>query len=105
MHKKRHHSVWEFLQQYSKAVPVLDKGVVDAVGHHVHRTDAEHGAVHVIAEEHVIHVVVFLLAIEEDLFFSVFFQILARWNKKTGGAAGRIYKDVIFDTSPVAGKV
>ena len=41
--------------------------------HHVHRTDTEHCSVHIIAMEHVIHVVVFLLFIKEDFFFFLFF--------------------------------
>ena len=61
-----------------QAVPVFDKGIVNAVGHHVHRADAEHGAVHVIAEEHVVHVVIFLLAVEEDIFLAVLFQVFTR---------------------------
>ena len=65
------------------------------MGHHVHRADPEHGAIHVVAEEHMVHIMVFLLAVEEDFFFPGFFQILARRNKKTGGAAGRVADDVI----------
>ena len=83
----------------AKAVPVLDKGVVDAVGHHVHGADAEHGAVHVIAEEHVVHVVIFLLAVEEDIFLAVLLQVFTRRNKEAGSAAGRIYKNAVFDTN------
>ena len=78
-----------------QAVPILDKGTHNAVGHHVHRADPEHGAIHVVAEEHMVHIMVFLLAVEEDFFFPGFFQILARRNKKTGGAAGRVADHIV----------
>ena len=79
----------------AKAVPILDKGVVDAVGHHVHGTDAEHGTVHVIAKEHVVHIVILLLAVEENFFFTMLLQVFACRNKEAGGAAGRVADHVV----------
>ena len=69
------------------------------MGHHVHRADAEHGTVHVVAEEHMVHIMVFLLAIEEDFFFAVLFQVFARRDQEAGGTAGRVYKNAVFDTN------
>ena len=65
------------------------------MGHHVHGADAQHGAVHVVAMEHVVHVVIFLQLIEEDLFLVVLFQILTGGNKKAGGTAGRVADHVV----------
>ena len=42
---------------------------------------------------------------EEALTHILFAQNLGRLQQQGAGAAGRVYKDVIFDTSPVAGKV
>ena len=84
-----------------EAVPVLDEGIVHAVGHHVHGPDAQHGAVHVVAVEHVIHVMILVLAVEEHLLLAVFLQVVADRHQEAGGAAGRVYQDVIFDTKPI----
>ena len=65
------------------------------MGHHVHRADTEHGPVHVVTEEHVVHIMILFLAIEEDLFLAALFQIFARRNKKAGGAAGRVADHVV----------
>lgn len=83
----------------AEAVPVFDEGVVDAVGHHVHGPDAQHGTVHVEAVEHVVHVVVLLRRMEEDVLLVVCLQVLPGGHQETSGAAGGVYKDVIFDTS------
>ena len=61
------------------------------MGHHVHRADAEHGSVHVVAEKHVVHIVILLLAVEEDFFFAVLLQVFTRRNKEAGSAAGRFW--------------
>ena len=74
----------------AQAVAVLNEGVIDAVGHHVHGADAQHGAVHIVAEEHMVHVVVFFLTVKEDFFFAVLFQVLARCDEKAGSAAGGV---------------
>ena len=81
-----------------EAVAVLDEGVVHAVGHHVHRADAQHGAVHVVAVEHVVHVVFLVGAVEEDLLLAVLLQVFARRDEEAGGSAGRIYVPADFDT-------
>ena len=65
------------------------------MGHHVHRADAEHGSVHVVAEKHVVHIVILLLAVEEDFFFAVLLQVFTRRNKEAGSAAGRVADHVI----------
>ena len=78
-----------------QAVPVFDKGIVNAVGHHVHRADAEHGSVHVVAEKHVVHIVILLLAVEEDFFFAVLLQVFTRRNKEAGSAAGRVADHIV----------
>jgi len=61
---------------------LLNKGVVHAVGHHVHGADAQHGAVHIVAEEHMVHIVVFLLFVEEDLFLVLLLQIFTGSHKE-----------------------
>ena len=48
-----------------QAVPVLDEGVFHPMGHHVHGPDAQHGAVHIEAVEHVVHVVVLFPSINK----------------------------------------
>ena len=78
-----------------ETVAVLDKGVIHAVGHHVHGPDAQHGAVHVVAVEHVVHIVVLVLAVEEDLLFAVFLEIIADRHEEAGGAAGRVADDIV----------
>ena len=57
----------------AQAVAVLDERVVHAVEHHVHSTDAQHGAVHVEAVEHVVHVVVFVFAVKKHFLLAIFF--------------------------------
>ena len=79
----------------TEAVPVFDKRIVNTVSHHVHGTDTQHGAIHIVAEEHMVHVVVFLLSVEEDFFLAMFFQIFTRRNKETGGAASRVADHII----------
>lgn len=86
----------------AETVPVLDEGVVDAVGHHVHGPDAQHGAVHVEAVEHVVHVVAFLLPVEEDLLPAALLQVLPCRHQEAGGAAGRVYVLTDFDTKEKA---
>ena len=78
-----------------EAVPILDEGVVDAVGHHVHGADAEHGPVHVEAVEHVVEEVVLLPAVEEDLLLPVLLQVFPRRHQKARGAAGRVADDLV----------
>ena len=69
--------------------------------HHVHGTDSQHRAVHIETMEHVIHIVVFVLPVKEDIFLSVLFQVFAGGHQEAGRTAGRIYQDVIFDTKPI----
>ena len=78
-----------------EAVPILDEGVVDAVGHHVHGADAEHGPVHVEAVEHVVEEVILLPAVEEDLLLPVLLQVFPRRHQKARGAAGRVADDLV----------
>ncbi len=78
-----------------QAITVLDEGVIDAMGHHVHGPDAKHGAIHVVTEEHMVHVVILLLAVEEDLLLAAFLQVFARRHQKAGGAAGRVADDIV----------
>ena len=73
-----------------EAVAVRNQGVVDAVGHHVHGADAQHGAIHVEAVKHAVHVVVFVLAAEENRLLAVFFEVVTHRHKKAGGATGRV---------------
>ena len=79
----------------AQAVAVLNIRVVNAVGHHVHGADAQHGAVHIVAEEHVIHVMIFFLAVKENFFLAVFFQVLARCDEEAGRAAGGVADDLV----------
>ena len=79
----------------AEAVPILNVGVVDAVGHHVHGPDAQHGAVHVVAMEHVVHVVVLLHPVVEDLLFAVLLQVLPRRHQEAAGTAGRVADHII----------
>ena len=78
-----------------QAVPILNKGVVDAVGHHVHGADSQHRAVHVEAVEHVVHVVVFFLPVKEDLLFMVLFQVLPSRHQKARCTTGRVADHVV----------
>ena len=55
----------------AEAVPVLDEGIFHPVGHHVHGADAQHGAVHVEAGEHAVHVMGLVVPVEEDLRLAV----------------------------------
>ena len=79
----------------AQAVAVFDIGAFDAVGHHVHRADTQHGAIHVVAEEHVVHVMILLLLVEEDIFLVRFFQIFRRRDQKARGAARGIADHVL----------
>ena len=63
--------------------------------HHVHRADTEHGSVHVVAEKHVVHVVVLLLAVEENFFLAVLLQVFARRDQEARSTAGRVADHVI----------
>ena len=65
------------------------------MGHHVHGADAQHRAVHIVAEEHMVHVVVFFLTVKEDFFFAVLFQVLARCDEEAGRAAGGVADDFV----------
>lgn len=56
-----------------QAIPVFNKGIIHAVGHHVHGADAKHSTIHIKAMEHMVHVVLFVLAIEENLILAVLF--------------------------------
>ena len=79
----------------AQAVAVLDERVVHAVGHHVHSADAQHGAVHIEAVEHVVHVVVFVFAVKEHFLLAVFTQIFASGHKEARRAAGRVANHII----------
>ena len=63
--------------------------------HHVHSADTQHRAIHIVAEEHMVHVVVFFLLVKEDFFLAVSFQVLTRRNQKAGGAASGIADDFV----------
>ena len=65
------------------------------MGHHVHRADAQHGAVHVVAVEHAVHIVRLVLLIEEDFLLAVCFQVLARRHQKAGCAARWVADDFV----------
>ena len=65
------------------------------MGHHVHGADAQHGAVHIVAEEHMVHVVVFFLTVKEDFFFAALFQVLARCDEEAGRAASGVADDFV----------
>ena len=65
------------------------------MGHHVHGPDAQHSAVHIVAVEHMVHVMVFLLTVEEDFFFPVLLQILAGRHQEAAGAAGRVANHIV----------
>ena len=78
-----------------KTVPVLDGRVVDAMGHHVHGADAQHRAVHIVAVEHPVHVMVFFLPVKEDLLFVFLFQVVPGLHQKAARAAGRVADDLV----------
>ena len=82
----------------TQAVAVLYVRVVYAVGHHVHGADAQHGAIHVEAVEHVVHVVILLLTVEEDLILAVLLEILPGGDEEAGSAAGWVYVPADIDT-------
>ena len=65
------------------------------MGHHVHGSDAQHRAVHVEAIEHMVHVVLFLLAAEEYLLLAPLLEILSGGYKEARGAAGRVTDHVV----------
>ena len=65
------------------------------MGHHVHGADPQHGAVHVIAMEHMIHVVVLFGAVKEDVNLVLGFEVSAGLHQKTAGAAGGVTDDII----------
>ena len=78
-----------------EAVPVLDDRVFDSVGHHVHGADAQHGAVHIEAVEHPVHIVVLFLPVKENLLLPPLPEVLPRRHQKPGGSAGRVADDLI----------
>ena len=63
--------------------------------HHVHRTDAQHGPVHIKAMKHVIHIMFFMLFIKENFFFPVLFQVFAGCDQKARGTTGRVTDHII----------
>lgn len=50
-----------------EAVPILNLRVLDPMGHHIHSADTEHGAIHIKAMEHGIHIMSQLFTIVKDL--------------------------------------
>ena len=71
--------------------------------HHVHSTDSQHSAVHIETMEHMIHIMVFVLPVKEDIFLSIIFQIFTGCHQKARCAACLIYKDAVFDTNEYPG--
>ena len=65
------------------------------MGHHVHGADAQHGAVHVEAVKHAVHVVVFVLPIEKNLLLAVFLQVVADGDEKTRCTTGRVANNLV----------
>ena len=57
---------------------------------HVHGADAQHGAVHVETVEHVIHVMILLLPVEQEGAVLRLVQIFRRRHQKARGAAGGV---------------
>ena len=78
-----------------EGVAVFDGGVFDAVDHHVHGADAEHGAVGVVAVEHGVHVVGAGGAVEEDVGLAVLAEPVAGGDEEAGGAAGGVADGVV----------
>ena len=50
-----------------------------------------------------IHIMVFVLPVEENIFLPIIFQIFAGSHQKAGRSAGGIYKDAVFDTKADSG--
>ena len=78
-----------------KTVAVFNERIFNTVRHHVHRADTKHRAVHVVAVEHIVHVVILVLAVEKDLLLAVFLKIVTHSNKKSRSAARRIADDLV----------
>src|SRR5699024_2507794 len=55
----------------------------------------QHGAVHVVAVEHVVHVVVFFHPVKENLLLAVLLQVLPCCHKKPRGATGWVTDHII----------
>ena len=70
-------------------VAVADVGILHAVQQHVHAADAQHRVVEVEAVEQIMMEVAREFCVAKDLRMALA-QILARGDKKTGRAAGRI---------------
>ena len=78
-----------------QTITVLNIGVVHSVRHHIHRANAEHGSIHIVAVEHTVHIVSFFLSIEEDLFLALFLEVVPCRHKKARRTAGRVADDFI----------
>ena len=77
-----------------QGILVFNVGAINAVQHHVHGSYAQHGAVHVIAEEHVVVIVGFQPGIEEQVAMMLA-QILPCFDQKACRACRRVH-DGIF---------
>ena len=77
----------------SQAVAIADVGVVDAVQHHVHAADAQHGGVEIKAVEQAVMEVLARGIVAQRLGV-VGADILAGGDQKAGGAAGRVHDHV-----------
>ena len=79
----------------TEAVPVFYVGVINAMGHHVHGADAEHGTVHIITMEHVVHIVILFHPVKEDFRFAVFLEIFSGSHQEPSCATGRVADHII----------
>ena len=65
------------------------------MGHHVHCSDAQHGAVHIEAVEHMIHIVFFVGPVKQNFLLPFFCQKLTDRHQKAGGSEGGITNYVV----------
>ena len=78
-----------------QTITILNIGIINAVRHHIHSADTEHCSVHIVAVEHIVHIVVLLLTVIEDFRKTLFFEIISRRNKKARRTASRIANHVV----------
>ena len=63
--------------------------------HHVHCAYAEHCAIHIVAVEHVVHIMILLDAVEEYLLPTALLEVFSRRDEETRCAAGGIADDLL----------
>ena len=78
-----------------KTVSIFDIRIADTVCHHVHCSDTQHRSVHIVAVEHMIHIVFFVFCIKQNFCFFLLSKVFTGLYQESGGTAGRVADQII----------